>query len=40
MRDVAFDGRGRVGFIVGQNGRILRSTDAGIQWRQVLPPDA
>ena len=40
MRDVAFDGTGRVGFIVGQNGRILRSTDAGIQWRQVLPPDA
>jgi photosystem II stability/assembly factor-like uncharacterized protein len=39
MRDVAFDSAGRVGFIVGQNGRILRSKDAGIQWRQVLPPE-
>jgi photosystem II stability/assembly factor-like uncharacterized protein len=38
MRDVAFDGSGRVGFIVGQTGQILRSTDSGIQWRRVLPP--
>ncbi len=38
MRDVSFSPSGRVGFIVGQSGRILRSTDAGIQWRKVLPP--
>ena len=38
MRDVAFDPEGRVGFIVGQTGQILRSTDAGHRWTQVLPP--
>lgn len=38
MRDVGFSPSGRIGFIVGQGGRVLRSTDAGIQWRQVLPP--
>jgi photosystem II stability/assembly factor-like uncharacterized protein len=38
MRDVAFGPSGRVGFIVGQTGKILRSTDAGIQWKTVLPP--
>jgi photosystem II stability/assembly factor-like uncharacterized protein len=40
MRDVQFGSSGRVGFIVGQTGQILRSTDAGIQWKRVLPPDA
>jgi photosystem II stability/assembly factor-like uncharacterized protein len=39
MRDVAFSPSGRVGFIVGQTGRIMRSTDAGIQWKNVLPPE-
>jgi photosystem II stability/assembly factor-like uncharacterized protein len=38
MRDVNFDPSGRIGFIVGQSGRILRSTDAGYDWKQVLPP--
>lgn len=38
MRDVAFDPTGRVGFIVGQTGQILRSKDAGFEWKQVLPP--
>jgi photosystem II stability/assembly factor-like uncharacterized protein len=40
MRDVGFNGDGRIGFIVGQAGQILRSTDNGIQWKQVLPPPA
>ena len=38
MRDVGFDPSGRVGFIVGQTGQILRSDDAGFRWKQVLPP--
>jgi photosystem II stability/assembly factor-like uncharacterized protein len=38
MRDIDFGPEGRVGFIVGQSGRILRSTDAGYQWTQVFPP--
>ncbi len=38
MRDVEFDSEGRVGFIVGQTGTILRSTDAGKKWERVLPP--
>ncbi|MEE2673501.1 MAG: YCF48-related protein [Myxococcota bacterium] len=38
MRDVGFDADGRIGFIVGQTGQILRSTDSGIRWTQVLPP--
>jgi len=36
MRDVSFDPSGRVGFIVGQTGQILRSTDAGHRWDHVL----
>jgi photosystem II stability/assembly factor-like uncharacterized protein len=40
MRDVGFDSEGRLGFIVGQAGKILRSTDAGFEWTGVLPPDA
>lgn len=39
MRDIAFDPSGRVGFIVGQRGQILRSTDAGFEWRRVLSRD-
>ncbi len=38
MRDVDFARSGKLGFIVGQTGQILRSTDAGIAWEQVLPP--
>jgi hypothetical protein len=38
MRDVAFASSGRVGFIVGQQGKILRTTDSGITWHWVLPP--
>ena len=40
MRDVGFDSEGRLGLIVGQAGKILRSTDAGFEWTGVLPPDA
>jgi len=38
MRDVGFNQDGHVGFIVGQTGEILRSTDNGIRWKRVLPP--
>ncbi|MCH2188187.1 YCF48-related protein [Myxococcota bacterium] len=37
MRDVDFDPEGRVGYIVGQSGRILKTDDGGSGWRQVLP---
>ena len=37
MRDISFTPSGKVGFIIGQRGRILRSSDAGYQWSQVLP---
>ncbi len=40
MRDVGFAPSGRTGLIVGQGGRILRSTDAGHVWQTVLPPAA
>jgi photosystem II stability/assembly factor-like uncharacterized protein len=40
MRDVQFDPDGRVGYIVGQRGKVLRSDDSGQSWRQVLPPEA
>jgi hypothetical protein len=40
MRDVSFGPEGRLGLIVGQMGRIYRSTDAGFQWTQVLDPRA
>jgi photosystem II stability/assembly factor-like uncharacterized protein len=26
------------GFIVGQDGMVLRTKDAGLTWTQVLPP--
>jgi photosystem II stability/assembly factor-like uncharacterized protein len=38
MRDIQFDPDGRVGYIVGQRGKVLRSEDSGQSWRQVLPP--
>jgi photosystem II stability/assembly factor-like uncharacterized protein len=37
MRDINFAPNGRLGFIVGQTGQILRTTDSGFQWTQVLP---
>lgn len=38
MRDVGFSPSGRLGLIVGQTGKILRSNDTGIRWTAVLPP--
>lgn len=38
MRDMDFDPSGKVGLVVGQAGRILRSGNAGIEWVSVLPP--
>jgi photosystem II stability/assembly factor-like uncharacterized protein len=38
MRDLDFDQARQVGFIVGQEGLVLRSVDAGRSWEQVLPP--
>lgn len=38
MRDLAFERHRRVGFIVGQQGMVLRSTDGGRSFQQVLPP--
>jgi len=38
MRDIAFDTQRLTGLIVGQQGKIMRSKDAGKTWTQVLPP--
>ena len=38
MRDLGFDPTNTSGFIVGQEGMVLRSTDGGASWTQVLPP--
>ncbi len=38
LRDVRFEPTGEIGFIVGQAGQVLRSSDAGYKWVQVLPP--
>lgn len=38
LRDLDFDALGKVGYIVGRGGMILRSDDAGRRWRTVLPP--
>jgi len=37
MRDIAFDPEGRVGYVVGQTGQIIKSDDQGQAWRVVLP---
>ena len=39
MRDVDFERESDVGYIVGQQGMILRSTDGGRSWSQVLPSE-
>jgi photosystem II stability/assembly factor-like uncharacterized protein len=39
LRDIDFEPSGEIGFIVGQTGQILRSSDAGFKWTQVLPPE-
>jgi photosystem II stability/assembly factor-like uncharacterized protein len=38
MRDIAFSPDTKSGYIVGQAGTVLRSTDQGATWTQVLPP--
>ena len=38
MRDLGFAHGRLTGFIVGQDGMVLRSKDAGGTWTQVLPP--
>jgi photosystem II stability/assembly factor-like uncharacterized protein len=38
LRDLDFDAVGKVGYIVGRGGMILRSDDAGRRWKPVLPP--
>ncbi|MBW2360346.1 MAG: hypothetical protein JRG84_05535 [Deltaproteobacteria bacterium] len=38
MRDVHFERGRKVGYIVGQQGMILRSENGGKSWRQILPP--
>ena len=37
IRDVAFVPDSQTGYAVGQNGLVLRSDDAGTNWRQVFP---
>ncbi len=37
MRDLGFEHKERVGFIVGQQGMVLRSRDGGRSWTRVLP---
>jgi len=38
MRNITFGPDEKTGFIVGQAGMILKTTDAGADWQQVLPP--
>jgi photosystem II stability/assembly factor-like uncharacterized protein len=40
MRDIAFEHNQQVGFIVGQQGMVLRSRDSGRSWARVLPKTA
>ncbi len=39
LRDLDFDAAGKVGYMVGRGGLILRTDDAGRRWRAVLPPE-
>jgi photosystem II stability/assembly factor-like uncharacterized protein len=38
MRDIWFAPDGQSGFIVGERGSVLQSQDAGVNWKEVLPP--
>jgi photosystem II stability/assembly factor-like uncharacterized protein len=38
MRDMDFEHNRNVGFVVGQEGMVLRTTDGGRRWARVLPP--
>lgn len=38
MRDIWFAPGGKVGYIVGERGKVLRTTDGGDVWTAVLPP--
>jgi photosystem II stability/assembly factor-like uncharacterized protein len=38
MRDVDFERGRKVGYIVGQQGMILRSENGGKSWKKILPP--
>jgi photosystem II stability/assembly factor-like uncharacterized protein len=38
MRDLDFEHKKKVGYIVGQQGMVLRTEDGGKRWKQVLPP--
>jgi photosystem II stability/assembly factor-like uncharacterized protein len=40
MRDLGFEHNEQVGFIVGQQGTVLRSGDSGRTWTRVLPKGA
>jgi photosystem II stability/assembly factor-like uncharacterized protein len=40
MRDLYFaPGSDEIGFIVGQEGMVLRTSNSGASWTQVLPPE-
>jgi len=39
MRDIWFAPDGQSGFIVGERGKVLHSSDAGRSWQGVLPPE-
>ncbi len=38
LRSIAFDPAGRVGWVVGAQGRLLRSRDGGASWQLLVPP--
>lgn len=38
MRDIYFAPDGKSGYIVGERGKVLHSTNAGVSWDAVLPP--
>jgi len=38
MRDIWFAPNSESGYIVGERGQVLHSTDGGQSWTQVLPP--
>ncbi len=38
LRSISFDPEGRSGYVVGANGRLLRSRDAGSSWQTLVRP--